>query len=238
MGAPAILSPVNLVAARQKCGAWRYLHSHPQVFFCAESSATIAKVIQNRRFSALLLGAWLGASFLADLVITQNYRTVDRFLLEPGGAKTSIRLNEIGRARVRLVLRQNAGEENNWILRNWECLEFAIGGALFLLLLFGDRPRKSMLAVSLLLLAIVAAEHFLLTPRIVGLSRIVDDLPPAAPEYKTFRMLYGLYGTLDVLKALSGCALATRLLIRRKYDRDRFAREYAAKPELQARKNG
>jgi hypothetical protein len=196
-------------------------------------------VIQNRRFSALLLGAWLGAGILTDFVITQNYRTVDRFLLEPGSAKASLQLNEIGRPRVRLVLRQNAGEENNWILQNWERLEFAIGGALFLLLLFGDRPQKSMLAVSLLLLAIVAAEHFLLTPRIVGLSRIVDDLPPADPAYKTFRMLYG---TLDMLKTLIGCGLAARLLIRRKYDRDRSAREYATslpgKPELQARNNG
>ena len=98
-----------------------------------------------------------------------------------------------------------------------------------------------MLAVSLLLLAIVAAEHFLLTPLIMGLGRIVDDLPPANPEYKTFRMLYSLYGTLDLLKTLVGCGLAARLLIRRKYDRDRFALEYAVpmpgKPELQARKS-
>jgi hypothetical protein len=199
-------------------------------------------VIQNRRFSALLLGAWLGAGVITDLALTQNYRAVDRFLAAPGTAKTSVQLNEIGLARVRLVLRQNAGEENSWILRNWERLEFAIGGALFLLLLFGDRPQKSMLAVSLLLLAIVAAEHFLLTPRILGLGRIVDDLPPADPEYKTFRTLYGLYGTLDLLKTLVGCGLAARLLIRRKYDRDRFASEYAAsmpgKPELQVRRNG
>lgn len=209
-----------------------------QAFCWAAASATIAKVIQNRRFSALRLGA----SIPTDLAVTQNYRTVDCFLAAPGSANTSVQLNEIGRGRVRLVLRQNAGEENNWILQNWERLEFAIGGALFLLLLFGDRPQKSMLAVSLLLLAIVAAEHFLFTPRILGLGRIIDDLPPTDPGHKTFRLVYGVYGTLDVLKTLTGCGLAARLLIRRKYDRDRFAREYAAsapgRPELQARNNG
>jgi hypothetical protein len=192
-------------------------------------------VIRNRGFSALLPGAWLGASILTD-------RTVDRFLAAPGSVNASVRLNEIGRGRARLVLPPNAGEANNWILRNWERLEFALGGALFLLLLFGDRPQKSMRAVSLFLLAIVAAEHFLLTPRIVALGRVVDDLPPADPEYKTSRMLYGLHGMLDMLKSLTGCGLAARLVIRRKHDRDRFAREYAVslpgKPELQARRNG
>jgi hypothetical protein len=187
-------------------------------------------VIQHRRLSALLLGAWLGASILADLAVTQNFQAVDRFLDAPGNAKTSAQLNEIGRARARIVLRRNAGEENNWIFLNWERLELAIGGALFLLLLFGDRPPdKSVLAVCLAMLGIVVAEHLLLTPRITGLGRLVDDLPPTDPAYKTFWLLHGFYSGLDILKMLIGFGLAGRLMVRRKHDRDLFAREYVAR---------
>jgi hypothetical protein len=208
-----------------------------QVFCCEAASATIAKVIQYRRLSALLLGAWLGASILTDLAVTQNFQTVDRFLDAPGSARASIQLNEIGRARARLVLRRNAAEENNRIFLNWERLEFVIGGALFLLLLFGDRPpHKSLLSVSLLMLGIVAAQHFLVTPQITGLGRLVDDLPATDPEYKKFWLLHGLYSVLGILKMLIGFGLAARLMIRRKHDRELFAREYAAsQPVAEAR---
>ncbi len=177
-------------------------------------------MIQYRRLTALLLGAWLGASVLADLAVTQNFQTVDRFLDSPGSNETSAQLNAIGRARERLILRRNAAEENNWIFLNWERLEFAIGGALFLLFLLGDRPRKGALAVSLLLLGIVAAEHFLLTPEVTRLGRIVDTLPATDPEYKRFWMLHGFYSALDILKMLIGFGLAARLVIRRKPERD------------------
>lgn len=200
--------------------------------------ATIAIVIQYRRLSALLLGAWLGASILTDLAVTQNFQTVDRFLEAPGNAGTSAQLNAIGRARERIILRRNAGEENNWIFLNWERLEFAIGGGLFLLLLFGDRPQKSMLALSLLMLVIVAVEHFLLTPQITGLGRIVDDLPATDREYKKFWMLHGLYSGLDISKMLVGFLFAARLAIRRKPDRELFAREYSASLPNKAQAKG
>jgi hypothetical protein len=183
-------------------------------------------VIRYRRLSTLLLGAWLGASILTDVAVTQNFQTVDRFLQTPGDPGTSVQLNALGRARQRVILRRNAGEENNWIFLNWERVEFAIGGALFLLLLFGERPQKMMLALSLVPLAIVAAEHFLLTPRITDLGRIVDDLPATGAQYSTFWTLHGLYSGLDIFKMLAMFGLAARLAFRWKPDRDLFAREY------------
>jgi hypothetical protein len=165
-------------------------------------------VIPWSRLSILLLGAWLGAGIFTDLAVTQNFRAVDRFL-------GSTQLNAIGRARERLVLRRNAAEENNWIFQNWERLEFAIGGVLLLLLFFGERPVKSMVALSLVLLALVVAEHFLLTPRIIDLGRVVGDLPATDPAARTFWMLHGFYGGLDILKILVGLGLAAGLVIRR-----------------------
>jgi hypothetical protein len=193
-------------------------------------------VIQTRRLSALLLGAWLGASILTDVAVTQNFQAVDRFLEAPGNAGTSAELSRIGRARERAILRRNAGEENNWIFLNWERTEFAVGGALFLLLLFGERPQKTMLILCLLMIVVVALEHFLLAPEITGMGRIIDDLPAAAPERKRFWMLHGAYSGLDILKMLIGFVLAARLTIRRKPDKEHFVREFAASIPVQSGK--
>lgn len=183
-------------------------------------------MIQLRRISALLLGAWLGAGVLADVAVTQNFQTIDRFLESPGDAATSVLLNQTGRARERAILRRNAGEENNWIFLNWERVELVIGSALFLLLLSGDRPQKIMLAGAIVLLLIVAFEHFLLTPQITAMGRTVDNLPANSPEVKTFWVLHGFYSGLDILKIVLSIAMAARLVVRRKPDKDAFAREY------------
>jgi hypothetical protein len=185
-------------------------------------------VIQYRRLAALLLGAWLGAGILTDIAVTQNFQTVDRFLQTPGSPATSIRLNKIGRAEERVILRRNAGEENNWIFLNWERCELVLGGMLFVVLLFGARPRKFMLALCLAMLLIVAAEHFFLTAQITDLGRRVDDLPATDPETHKFWMLHGFYSGLDILKLGLGFAFAVRLGIRRAPDREHFVREYAA----------
>jgi hypothetical protein len=185
-----------------------------------------AEVVQYRRLSALLLGAWLGAGILADVAVTQNFQTVDRFLETPGSITTSMRLNEIGRARARVILRRNAGEENNWIFENWERVELALGVGLFLLLLFGERPQKLMLGLSLGMFLIVVSEHFLLTPPIIDLGRKIDDLPATDPSVNKFWMLHGLYSGLDILKLVVGLVLGIRLAVKRKPDPNQFAREY------------
>src|SRR5579863_3784744 len=136
---------------------------------------TIADVIQYRRLTALLVGGWLGASILADVAVTQNFQTVDRFLGKPGSLSASTALKEITRDRERFILRRNAAEENNWIFLNWERVELALGFSLFLLLLFGESPQRLMLLMCAAMLLIVAAEHFLLTPVITDLGRRVGD---------------------------------------------------------------
>lgn len=163
-------------------------------------------MIRYRGLSVLLLGAWLGAGIFTDLAVTQNFRAVDRFL-------ESAPLSAQDRATERILLRRNAAEENNWIFQNWERLEFAIGGVLLFLLLFGEKPGISTLTLGITLPAIVAAEHFFLTPRIIDLGRIVGDLPATDPAARTFWIMHGLYGGLDILKILVGLGLAAVLLI-------------------------
>ena len=184
-------------------------------------------MIQYRRLAALLLGIWLGASILADIAVTQNFRAVDRFLKTPGNVSTSVALDRAGRDQTRVILRRNAGEENNWIFLNWERVEIALGGSLFLLLLFGDRPQMLSLALCLGMLLIVMAEHFLFDPMITDLGRRVDDLPPNDPEVGKFWMLHAFYSGLDILKMLVGFGFAARLVVKRSPDKQHLAREYA-----------
>jgi hypothetical protein len=184
-------------------------------------------VIQYRRLAALLLGVWLGASVLTDVAVTQNFQTVDRFLDAPGNPGTSAELSAIGRARERGILRRNAGEENNWIFLNWERLELLLGAGLLLLLLAEGSHGKVMPVLSVALLALVVTEHFLLTPEITRLGRIVDDLPATASEYKRFWMLHGFYSSLDILKILLELGLAY-LTIRREPPRELPAPQNAA----------
>ncbi len=194
-------------------------------------------MIQYRRLAALLIGAWLGAGILADVAVTQNFQAVDRFLQAPGSVSASAALNAVGRDKQRFILRRNAGEENNWIFLNWERVELALGGLLFLLLLFGERPQKLLIVLSAAMFLIVAGEHFYLTPLITDLGRRVDDLPAADPDVKTFWVLHGIYSGLDILKILLGLAFAVRLAIKRKPDQDHFVREYAASmPEVRKAK--
>ena len=185
-------------------------------------------MIQYRRLAALLIGAWLGAGILADVAVTQNFQAVDRFLEAPGSVSTSLALNAVGRDKERFILRRNAGEENNWIFLNWERVELALGGLLFLLLLFGERPQKLLIVLCAAMFLIVVGEHFYLTPLVTDLGRRVEDLPAGDPDVKTFWMLHGFYSGFDILKLLLGLAFAVRLAIKHKPDQDHFVREYAA----------
>lgn len=183
-------------------------------------------MIQFRRIAALLIGVWLGAAVLADVAVTQNFQTVDRFLAAPGSPATSISLNQIGRPLERTILRRNAAEENNFLFTNWEWAQLGLGALLFFILLFGDRPQKLYMALVLGMLVIVAAERFILTPQIVDLGRTVDGLASTDPVYKHFWMLHGIYSGVDILKMLLGAFLAFRLCVRRAPDKDHFAKEY------------
>jgi hypothetical protein len=185
-------------------------------------------VIQFRRLTALLLGAWLGASILTDVAVTENFNAIDPFLQTPGNVAMSTELNKIGRDEARLVLRRNAAEENTWIFTNWERVEVALGGVLFLVVLFGGRPQKLQLALCLAMTAIVAGQHFFLLRPIADIGRRIDYLPASDAESIKFWRLHGVYSGLEIAKIVLGFLFAARLTLRFKPDADHFAREYEA----------
>lgn len=183
------------------------------------------------------MGLWLGAGILADVAVTQNFQTIDRFLSKPGSVSTLDALRAIPRDRERFILRRNAAEENNWIFLNWERAELALGAGLFLLLLFGERPQKLLIVLAAAMFLIVTAEHLLLTPWITEFGRRVEDLSPADPGSRQFWMLHGIYSGLDILKILLGAAFAVRVSVKRKADPNHFVREYEASLPVRATVN-
>ncbi len=82
------------------------------------------------------------------------------------------------------------------------------------------------MGLSLAMLVMVAVEHFFLTPPIIEIGRVIDDLPPTSPAYKHFWLLHGLYSGFDILKMLLGAVFAFRLVVRRAPDKDHFVKEY------------
>ena len=147
-------------------------------------------MIQYRRIAALVIGIWLGAGVFADIAVTQNFTTVDRFL--------ATRTADTARASERVLLRRNAGEENNFLFANWEITELFIGATLILLV---RRTGNLMPALAAAMLAIVAVQHFWLSPEITELGR--QD-----PVTARFWTLHGIYSGIEILKLAIGAGLA------------------------------
>jgi hypothetical protein len=160
------------------------------VLICGPSFATIANVIQYRRLAALVVGIWLGAGVFADIAVTQNFATVDRFL--------ATRTGDMNRPAERLFLRRNAGEENNFLFANWELAELGIGAALLLVVFRGGRV---LMGLTVAMLAIVCVQHFYLSPEITELGR-------QEPVTAHFWMLHGIYSGIEILKLGLGAVLA------------------------------
>jgi hypothetical protein len=191
-------------------------------------------VIQFRRIAALLLGLWLGAGIFADFAVTRNFQHVEGFLAEPGSITTAVEMNKIGRWRERIIIRRYVAELNNTIFESWEWAELAIGSALFLVLAFGERPTKWLLAAPVAMLVIVAGQRFYLSPQVAELGRTLADLPPKNALTGTFWMFHGIYSGMEILKLLIGLALAVRLAIKGKTDPNYFVKQFAGRKGAKA----
>jgi len=163
----------------------------------------------------MLLGAWLGAAVFADVAVTQNFTTVDRFLRDPGSAQTTVELNRIGAQRERSILRRNAGEENNFLFKGWESAELALGAALLALLAAGGLRGKAVMIPGALMLAIVAAQRIYLSPSVAALGRRMADVSNDPALTAQFWTLHGVYSGLEIVKLLAGAALACVLAVRK-----------------------
>jgi len=171
-----------------------------------------------RRFAALLLGFWLAGCVFMDMVATQNFRSVDRLLAAPPPQIVERVQAMGGRDLARVFLRYQASELNRAYFDNWERAQIVLGLVLFLVLLFGTPPNRLMLLFTLLMLGIVVAMHFYLTPEITRLGRIIDFVAPGtpSPDRSRFWKFHGAYSACELIKFGLGTVLAVLLVRRRR----------------------
>ncbi len=183
-------------------------------------------MFQFRRFSCLLLGAWLAGSVFMDLLAVQNFRSVERFLSNTGVAAAQD-IHTLGHDETRVLLRKLVAEQNRFYFEHWEWIQLGIGMCFLLLLVFGDRPPKVAILLTLAMLAVVLGQRAGLTPQISKIGRALDALPASgdSPDRTLFWTLHGIYSGLELLKIALGVTIAGLMVIRRKPNRQTFARE-------------
>jgi len=182
--------------------------------------AVTEPAIQSRqmhfyRLAVLLLGAWLGGCAFMDLVATGNFRSVERLLAAPS-PKAAERIQAMGgHDAARAFLRYQVSEQNRWYFETWERGQIALGVVLFLVLLFGAAADRGTLLLVLLMLAIVLAMRFFLTPEIIRLGRAIDFAAAGRPEPNRTRFwaFHGAYSAGELLKLGLGVVLAARLTL-------------------------
>jgi hypothetical protein len=170
-------------------------------------------VVRIQRLAVLVLGLWLGAGIFADIAVTRNFNTVERFLANPGSDAVANEIQTMGREREREILRRNAAEENNAIFHDWERSEFAIGAALIGLLAL-ERARPTNLAIAGGMIGIVAVQNFALSPRIAALGRLLPSMSANDPAVAHFWTMHGIYSGSEILKLLAGFVLAALIVSR------------------------
>jgi hypothetical protein len=160
----------------------------------------------------LLLGAWLGATVFMWMVATKNFAVVERILAarSEGFAATSSNLKP---EQLRLVLRYQASEVNRLFFEGWGMLQPPLAVVVMLLAWRSGSGRWIVAATALMLLITVFLQIYVV-PETVRLGRILDFVPrdPPPPEAAPFWRLHHTYTGLDMLKFLSGLAVAFLLI--------------------------
>jgi len=179
--------------------------------------------MQFHRLASFIIGIWLGVSVFMDFVATQNFKTVNRVLSSADlrAVETAKKLGDTDSAR--FLLRYFAGEANRYLFEQWEWAELMLGLALLLVLLFGRTYQKFAMTLCLVMMCLVAAQRFRLTPAIVQIGRELEFSDSASRRFAAY---HAAYGYIEVSKLVLGLVLAGRLVIRRRADKKAFVREY------------
>jgi hypothetical protein len=170
--------------------------------------------MHTRRMATFLLGAWLGCSVFMALLVAENLRSPDLILAAPP-APASRLVDKLGKEDASLLLSFQAAEQNRSYLTGWEAAQFVLGLSLAAFLFLGTQRRALPLILCGAMIALVAAEHFVISPELVSSGR-ETDFPPGNRIFQkqarvwTIQQAYiGLEGT----KLLIGGVLASYLFV-------------------------
>lgn len=183
-----------------------------------------------RRLVSALLAMWLAGSLFMAGVATANFRIADEVFRTQ--VFELIRTSELlGSPLMRQVLRYEASEMNRFYFESWEAIQMGLGAALLLPIIFG-KLRRYLAVTVVVMLALVAAQHWVLTPRLTSLGRLFDFADPGSllTERSQFRTLHNLYTGIELAKMGTLAALSGILL----YQGERRRRSRHADDEVDA----
>jgi hypothetical protein len=179
--------------------------------------------MQFHRLASFIIGIWLGISVFMDVVATENFRAVNR-AMGSDDVRAVETAKKLGGPDVeRQLLRFFAGEINRYLFEQWEWAELLLGLALLLVLLFGRTYQKFAMALCVLMMCVVAAQRFKLTPAITQLGRELEFSTSASNRFAAY---HAIYGYIEMGKLALGTLLIGRLLIRKRASKRAFVREY------------
>jgi hypothetical protein len=148
-------------------------------------------------------------------VAAENFATVDRLLAQPDPAAT-LRIKMLGKDEARLLLRYEASEQNRMYFEVWETVQVVLGAVFFFFLLFGTTEGKISLVLALVLVVLVLAQRFVLTPELQAIGKLLDFASPVAMlgERAKFRVVHTSYVVVELGKWAIQLVLAAMLIAR------------------------
>lgn len=175
----------------------------------------LSSMTRGQAVAIALVGVWVGWTLFMWYLAGRSFSTVDR-VMRSSNPQFQEATRPLGREQTRVVLRHLASEINRTIFRAYGWAQILLGAALFLLLRRVAPEDKLSLFLAGLMLLLVLALTFVITPQIVSLGRSLDFAArqPPPPGYRRFWMLHGAFTALDGAKLVAGLALLGRWIVR------------------------
>jgi hypothetical protein len=165
-----------------------------------------------RRLAALLIGALLATGAFIDFTAIQNFRAVDRFLGAPA-TQAIPGIQTLGQGAARTLLRRQVAETNRFLFEKSEQCQILLGLAFVLALAFAraHSPRLPII-LGVLILFLLALEHFYLSPEITELGRKLDSTGASKEVAAVFWRFHGTYSAVELLKLAFGLVAGVSLV--------------------------
>jgi hypothetical protein len=158
---------------------------------------------------------WLAGGLFLAFLAAGNLRGVDRMLRDPHPS-AALRIQALGAADARMLLRYQAAEQIRSCFETWEDVQLPLSLGFFFYLLFATREGKFALGLALLLIVVVTLQRFLVTPNLTALGRLLDFMPESAPSpYRgRFEILQTTYLGMEIGKCAGQLGLAALVITR------------------------
>lgn len=169
--------------------------------------------MHTRRLITFLLGAWLAAIGLVGAFATENFRVADRILDVPTATSKKI-FDKMGRDPAQLILRHEINEVNRAMFETSEWIQIGLGVSILVIVIFSRRHSKERVlgtfVITGIMLGLVLAQRFLLTPEMIGSGRLLDFAPAGevSREREVFGSLHAVYGVFELVKIVVGLIFA------------------------------